>query len=259
MAIIVVLVALAVFLMATRGDSGSDPGLAPAGVQESDASGTEAPAGPPTPFFASYRSLQLNLPVSPESVTLLAFHQASGQRALHLLSLAPDADMGALAERVSEGDFTTSAALAQESGTAEASHAVWQGQVLRLWRSGRSGPPDTAADIGAEPGTEILAPVSGKVIAVRRYELYDQWEDFEIHIQPEGWPEVDVVLIHVTDVAISEGDLVVGGVTPIARVRRLSDKVDLQLDGYSGDGGNHVHLQLNELPDPAMLEFVGDS
>ena len=171
----------------------------------------------------------------------------------------PDTDMDALAARVADGDFPTSSALALENGTAGDATAVWQGEALRLWRSNRSGPPDTAADVGAAPGTQVRAPVSGTVIAVRRYELYDRYEDFEIHIQPEGWPEVDVVLIHVADVSVSVGDDVLGGLTPIAAVRHLSDKVDLQLGGYTGDGGNHVHVQLNELPDPAMLEYVGDS
>jgi murein DD-endopeptidase MepM/ murein hydrolase activator NlpD len=256
--IIVGMFALAAFAVGA-GEEPASPTQSDGAVLAAQDTEPPAPAGPPTPYYASYRSLRLCLPVSPDAVTLLAFHQASGDRALHQESLVPDADMDALATRVADGDFPTSSALALENGTASEASAVWQGEALRLWRSNRSGPPDTAADVGAPPGTQVRAPVSGTVIAVRRYELYDRCEDFEIHIQPEGWPEVDVVLIHVADVSVSEGDQVLGGLTPIATVRHLSDKVDLQLGGYTGDGGDHVHVQLNELPDPAMLEYVGDS
>lgn len=222
---------------------------------------TPEPVGPPTPYFASYRSLRLALPVPPEAVTLLAFHQASGDKALHMEPLAPLTDMVALAERVQERDFTTSAALAEENGSCDDGYAnaLWKGEALQLWRSNRTGPPDTAVDVGARPGTEVRAPVSGTILAVRRYLLYDRHEDYEIHIQPDGWPEVDVVLIHVSDVLVDEGDTVIGGVTPIASVRSLSDKVDLHLGSYTGNGGDHVHVQLNELPDPAMIELIGES
>ena len=242
---------------------GADPGTpAEAADAPGATGGATTPEGPPTPYFASYRSLRLALPVPPESVSLLAFHQASGDRALHLESLVPDTDMTALAARVQDGDYPTSAQLAEESGPYPNDGyvaTVWAGEALRLWRSNRSGPPDTAVDVGAEPGSEVRAPVSGTVIAVRSYLLYGRWEDYEIHIRPEGWPEVDVVLIHIADPQVAEGDWVVAGVTPIAAVRYLSDKVDLQLEGYTRDGGDHTHMQLNEMPDPATVEFLGGS
>jgi murein DD-endopeptidase MepM/ murein hydrolase activator NlpD len=250
--------ALAVFLLS--GGGSSDQSESPPAAQTAEAAQSVAePTGPPTPCFASYKSLQLALPVPPDDVTLVAFHQAAGSKALHVDSLVADTDMEALAARTQDGDFPSAAQLAQEHGTADDARAIWQGEVLRLWRSGRSGPPDTAIDVGAAPGSEVRAPVTGSVIAVRAYDLYGSLQDYEIHIQPDGWPEVDVVLIHVTDVLVSEGDHVVGGLTPIASVRHLSDDVALQLSGYTADGGDHVHLQLNELPDPAMLEYIGDS
>ncbi|GAB4277260.1 MAG: hypothetical protein Kow0056_08560 [Coriobacteriia bacterium] len=219
-----------------------------------------APSGPPTPYFASYRSLRLSLPVPPDKVTVVAFHQAAGKRALHLEPLVPIADMEAVAKRVNDGDFVTSAQLAEENGSASDASSIWDGEALQLWRSGRTGPPDTAVDVGALPGTEVRSPVSGKVIAVRPYDLYGSVQDFEIHIQPDGWPEVDVVLIHVTDVLVSEGETVVGGVTRIASVRALAREIGpLQISGYVADEGDHVHVQLNELPDPAMMEYIGDS
>jgi hypothetical protein len=105
----------------------------------------------------------------------------------------------------------------------------------------------------------VFAPVSGTVLQVKPYKLYNKYDDFEIHIQPDGWPGIDVVLIHVADPLVTAGQRVDGGVTQLAIVRRMSDKVELQLGGYTGNGGDHVHLQLNAVDDPNVLEEVGDS
>lgn len=209
----------------------------------------------PTPLFASYRSLRLRLLVRPEDMTRIAYHQASGSTALAITSLLPDAE-AAPAQRTAEAPATDAA----EVYSAEQDDAtVLRGNVLRLWRSGRHGFPDTAADIGADPGTPVYAPVSGKIIAVRAYRLYERWPDFEVHIQPDGWPEVDAVLIHVSGVVVRRGDRVEAGTTRVASVRKLSDRVNNQLAGYTDNGGDHVHLQLNRMRVPGRIERVGGS
>lgn len=128
-----------------------------------------------------------------------------------------------------------------------------------MWRSNRSGAPDSAIDVGAPPGTPVYAPVTGEVIGVRAYRLYDKYDDYEIHIQPTGWPEVDVVLIHIDNVSVEVGDHVIGGVTPLAGVRLLSDRVTHQISAFTKDGGDHVHVQLNRLEVPGKLPPIGGS
>ncbi len=204
------------------------------------------PPGDPTPFFARYRSLHLYLPIPPGTLTEIAFHQASSDVALHMESLLPDADMGTAASTRGTGRVKV---VDQTAGPAEL-----KGEVLRMWRSNRTGPPDTAVDIGAAPGTPVFAPVTGTVVEVRAYRLYDKHDDYEIHIQPAGWPEIDVVLIHVDAPCVEAGDQVFGGLTQIAEVRRLSDRVDHQLGGYTADGGDHVHIQLNRTAVPGRLD-----
>jgi len=120
------------------------------------------------------------------------------------------------------------------------------GYCLRMWRSGRSGPPDTAADVGARPGTTVLAPVTGVIVRIRPYLLYGRYPDYEIHIHPDGTTGMDVVMIHLTNVSARVGDHVDAGLTPIARVRKLSDKFYDQLASYTRDGGNHVHINVND-------------
>ncbi len=217
------------------------------------------PCAPPrdaTPAFASYRSLMLRLPIDPRDVTAVAFHQASGKEAISLTSLAKDADMALASKNKAVAASTLATGAAETTATLE---TVWGGSVLRLWRSNRSGKPDTAADIGADPGTDVFAPVTGTVVQVRSYDLYNKYPDYEIHIRPDGWPEVDVVLIHVDDVSVAVGERVACGVSRIACVRKMSDKIDIQLGGYTKNGGDHVHMQLNRIDVPGKLERLTES
>ena len=207
----------------------------------------------PTPAFATYRSLRIHLPLLPEDVTAIGFHQASGNDALHTRSLVPDIDM-ADADKGRAQLKPVAAREAQEGVT-----TVLQGGVLRMWRSNRSGKPDSACDVGGKPGTQVYSPVTGTVSKVVRYKLYSKYGDYEIHITPDGWPEVDVVLIHVDNVAVKDGQRVEAGATPLAAVRKLSDRVTHQLGHYTGDGGDHVHVQLNRVEVPGKLGTVGES
>lgn len=216
---------------------------APSGESAAAQSGAGSPAAEepgrlPTPLFAEQGDTRLHLAVDPGQLTALAFHQAAGDNALSVSSLVPDADMTLAAE------LQAVPPIAPREGIDE---GVWDGSGLRLWRSNRNGEPDTAMDMGGNPGATVWSPVTGVVMDVRQYLLYDKYEDYEVHIKPEGRDDIDVVLIHVTDVVVEPGDAVKGGVTPIAAVRKMSDKIDIQLGGYTTNGGDHVHMQLNRL------------
>ena len=130
------------------------------------------------------------------------------------------------------------------------------GKVLRMWRD-RPGKPDTAADVGARPGTPVLAPVDGTVVKVKWYKLYGKWTDLEIHIQPTGRPDLDMVLIHVQDAKVAPGDEVRAGITQIGAVRKLSDKITDQLGEFVRGGGDHVHIQLNNARYPGYKGLDG--
>ncbi|TLM98075.1 MAG: M23 family metallopeptidase [Actinobacteria bacterium] len=194
-----------------------------------------------TPMFARYKSLMLRLPVTVADLSELGFHQASYTYALHLNSPLKRADMTqAKKDRSTHRDKG-----AQESGPA----ATLVGETLVMWRA-RPGKPDSAVDIGADAGSDVLSPVTGTVVKVKRYKLYGKYPDYEIHITPDGWPNVDTVLIHVDDVSVKPGDVVVAGITRLATVRKLDPRVNPQLARYTTNGGNHVHMQLNDATDP---------
>lgn len=258
-AIVGVLVVAATLLAATAASRLPAPsaGVEPTATVSSTPTTPPVPPRDPNPVFASYRSLMLRLPVDPRDVTAVAFHQASGKEAIHMTSLAKDANMALAAKNKAVAASTL--ATAGSTVTTTALETVWGGSVLRLWRSNRSGKPDTAADIGAEPGTDVYAPVTGTIVQVRAYKLYDKYDDYEIHIHPDGWPEVDVVLIHVDDVRVAVGERVASGISRIACVRKMSDKINIQLGGYTQNGGDHVHMQLNQIEVPGRLERLTGS
>lgn len=207
----------------------------------------------PTPVFVSLRGVKLHLPVPCEAVTAVGFHQSSYTDTVAMTSLVPFespsvAREAATAARAAREAGREATIAATPAGGAEDANGVWTGSVLRLWRNGSGGKQDTAIDCGAAPGTPVLAPIDGTVMEIRPYKLYGRVDDFEIHIKPDAFNDLDVILLHVTDPAIAAGTRVVGGVTRIASVRCLSKKVSgLQLRTYTLDGGNHTHLQVNRI------------
>lgn len=202
----------------------------------------------PTPVFAQYRSMQIRLPVSADALTEVGFHQASYTYALHMTTTLPDADMTSAKKNKGTGRSAKQA----KNGAAE----VLGGSVLRMWRD-RPGKPDSAVDVGAKPGTVVVSPVSGTIVKIKRYKLYGKYDDFELHIRPDGWKDVDLVLIHVDGVQCTVGQKVKAGVTPLATVRKLSDRIHHQLGDYSKGGGDHVHFQLNNSADPRYKGLEG--
>ena len=202
----------------------------------------------PTPIFASYRSLQIRLPVSVKDLTEVGFHQAAYPYARHMSTPLTEADNS----DAKDAHGTGREASTQPTGA----DAVLEGKFIRMWRA-RPGEPDTACDVGAPPGADVYAPVSGTIVKIKEYKLYGKWDDYEIHIQPKGWPDLDLVMIHVSDLSAEVGDEVVGGVSRIAAIRKLSTKVHHQLRDYTGDGGDHTHIQLNNAEDPRYKGLKG--
>lgn len=210
---------------------------------------SSSPATPgPTPIFARYKKLTLRLPVPAKSLTEVGFHQASYSYALPMKTPLPDAKLSQAGDHHGTGR--------QKSLQPTGPDAVLIGKVLRMWRP-RPGRPDTAADVGAKPGTDVFSPVTGTVVKVKRYKLYGKWDDYEIHIQPDGFTNLDIVMIHVKNVSCAPGDRVQAGETRVAAVRKLSDKFYDQLASYTKGGGDHVHLQVNDATDPTYKGLKG--
>jgi murein DD-endopeptidase MepM/ murein hydrolase activator NlpD len=202
----------------------------------------------PTPVFATYKDLRMHLPVTVAALTEVGFHQASYTYARHLDTPLTQAKMSKVRKKRSSGRDKAS----QPTGP----DVDLVGSYLTMWRA-RPGKPDSAVDVGADAGSDVFSPVSGTVVRIKRYKLYGTYDDYEIHIIPDGTDDLDCVLIHVTDLSVKRADHVEAGITRIAAVRKLPRSVGPQLRQFTKNGGYHVHMQLNDSDDPKYRGLEG--
>ncbi len=191
-----------------------------------------------TPLLARCSGVDIRSSIRPADITGILFHQASLEYGLVVETELPEADAEEAADK-------RSLRVNHEQKDGE-----WlDAEVLHLWRTADDTEMDTSIDLGAMAGTTVLAPVDGTVVLVRDYMLYDEVPDVEIHIQPDGRPDLDCVLIHTTDPVVKAGDRVEAGITPLSKVRDIEESLtDVQLAFFLPEdvGGNHVHIQMND-------------
>lgn len=107
----------------------------------------------------------------------------------------------------------------------------------------------TAIDIVTEPGTAILAPVTGTVIRAGSYLLYCEDRDEFVVIEPDSAPGWEVKIFHFQGPAVEVGDRVVAGETPIgdnATILPFTSQVD---EFTASPSWPHVHV---EVVDPSI-------
>lgn len=245
LAVAIIVLALVVFglsrcVMASSGGSGTgDEAL----MEESQPVSAESKYLP-TPYIAEGgNGVMLHSAVRADQLTEILIHNASYSYA------------DALTTQLNEA---TNTEVMAAGGTGRVADEMptgdeWmKGEFIRCFRSGNAGPKMSAIDCGGPAGATVYAPVSGTVVRVKDYDLYNNPEhpDVQVHIQPEGRSDIDVVLIHLENVEVNEGDQVIGGVTPIAQIRDVYAYIgeEMQLKQYTaaGDNGNHTHIQIND-------------
>jgi murein DD-endopeptidase MepM/ murein hydrolase activator NlpD len=235
---------------ATSSSSAANGPVGSAHAQPSKTSAFSIASTPPspTPIFASYGKLKLRLPVPVGKLTEIGFHQAAYAWALRMKTPLKTATLSQAGNHRGTSRETST----QPTGR----DAVLVGKVVRMWRP-RPGSPDTAVDVGAKPGTAVISPVTGTVVKIKSYKLYGKWADYEMHILPDGYDNLDIVMIHMTDPEVKVGARVTAGITAVAHVRKLSDKFTDQLAQYVKGGGDHVHLQVNNSEYKGYKGLVG--
>lgn len=107
---------------------------------------------------------------------------------------------------------------------------------------GRGSPPTSAVDVVVGHRTTFLSPVTGTVRSVEPYRLYGRHRDVRVILRPRGAPGIDVVLLHLRGVRVSEGDRVEASVTPLGWARRFP--FGSQVDRYVGGDLPHVHVEV---------------
>jgi hypothetical protein len=167
----------------------------------------------------------MHFPAAPDQMVAIGFHQAWNVKATDLV---PEMKVHAR-----DAYAKTKAALKADGSL----------KLFDMMSRGRGSSEHSAADCAVTPGATILSPVTGKVTLVKTYKLSGVGTDYHIEIEAEGAPGVRVVLIHIRDVVVREGERVEGGVTPLATVRHLP--IDNQVNRYLPVQADHTHVQIN--------------
>jgi murein DD-endopeptidase MepM/ murein hydrolase activator NlpD len=212
---------IALFNMTVVSSKPHGAGLASAAGNKQIAPKRELP-----PFFATAEGteLRLRLPAPEGDVIGIGYHQAYNVKALGL-----DSSLGLQTE-------PTSVTISRASVPGRPVSFVMEAR-------GRGSGLNSAVDIAVKDGIFIKSPVSGRVEAVKPYLLYGSYDDVQVDIVPDSYPELKISMIHLDDIRVKLGQKVEAGVTLLARPRKLA--VDSQIDQYLGKASLHIHLQIN--------------
>jgi hypothetical protein len=183
----------------------------------------------PTPVFATVAkcNLHIHLPAPLAKVIAVGFHQADNKKAYRFVPSSSCHPIG------------TRAAIRKWLASSH-THLLFQ-QPLR----GRGSSNLSAADCAVPRETTVVAPVTGRVTSVKKYKLSGRIDDVRLEFMPTTATGTRVVMLHIKDIKVHVGDRVVGGVTPVARVRNL--KLDSTVNHYfSARNADHVHIQVND-------------
>jgi len=119
-------------------------------------------------------------------------------------------------------------------------------------RDGRVTSPRSAADIVVEPGIEIRSPVTGTVKRAGPYVLYCDNRDEFLVLVPDGFPHIEVKLLHVVGLQVAAGDRVEGGVTVVAQhANQLPFESQVDEIRTADPAWPHVHVEVvdTNIPD----------
>lgn len=124
---------------------------------------------------------------------------------------------------------------------------------------GRATSRRSAADIVVHPDAAIRAPVSGIVKRARGYRLYCKHHDAFAVISPDGHPEIEVKILHISGLRVRPGDRVVAGKTVIAQ-HATKFPFRSQIDAFTaGMAWPHVHIEVTQLAVPSAMPELGKS
>jgi hypothetical protein len=175
-------------------------------------------------ILATIGNLRIQSPVAQDGVTTVGFHGGSGNGALILQPVGPQANEGLLAR-------------------------VWHritGSAHRglPWYQLESGSLRTL-DVGAVPGTDVYAPVDGTVVAIRNHIVSGRRFGAEIELRPSAAPSLVVEIQHVEqDPALSVGENIAAGSSKLGTVVDITKAERQSLARYSGDSGSNVAIQV---------------
>jgi hypothetical protein len=182
------------------------------------------PVGPPMPLtVALHNGLRIQLPIAQSRVTAIGYH-SSGDGAIPLSPLGRQGN---------------------ESALEQLAHKIFGGGHGGFVYYQLGGGETAVLDVGAEPGTDVYAPVDGTVVGISDYILNGRPYGSRIDIQPSAAPSLVISLTHLSpDPALTVGSTIAASNTKVGRVIDLSRVEKQALSRYTQDAGNHVSIEL---------------
>jgi hemolysin type calcium-binding protein len=108
---------------------------------------------------------------------------------------------------------------------------------------GRPAAATSSLDIAVPSNSQVASPITGTVVLIRRYLLYCEAPDWQIAIEPVGRPDLRVMILHVVDVPVQEGQQVIAGLTVVG-TSWGNDLPSAQENQYFPDQYPHVHVEV---------------
>lgn len=224
LAVVVALVALAVWA------AYAIPGQSPAAVPENAAAPIFADTADAAESIvvARVEDIEILLPVARGVTTAVAFHPVDNGDSVPLRPSGERASGGSLGQKLAD-IFAGGGGL----------------QYYLMAGAGADASSSTAGlDVGAVPGSPIVSPVDGKVVAMRKYRVLGRYDDVELHVQLSRDPSLLLVVTHLASPKVAIGDVVVRGETALGDVRGFPVALDQALSRYTSDTGDHVQLMV---------------
>jgi hypothetical protein len=180
----------------------------------------------PVPIVvARVGALSLKLPIARELVTAIGYHASPDT-----LALSPEGTQ------------------ANESLLPRLFHRIVGsgGGGLSYYKlSGGVGTDNGALDVGAAVGTDVYAPVDGKVAQISPYVVNGLQIGSRIDIRPDADATVIVSMTRLrVDPALKIGTPVIAGVKKVGSIADFSKVEKQKLAHYTRDQGNHVTIEV---------------
>jgi murein DD-endopeptidase MepM/ murein hydrolase activator NlpD len=222
LAVLVTLIALALWA------AYAIPGATPARVPANAALPTfgQSPSGGADSVVASVEGIDVLLPVAREVTTAIGYHAVDNADAV---AFVPNGDLvsgGGISQRLAD----------IFAGGGGVRYYLMQGVA------GGASPATAGLDVGAVPGSPVVSPADGKVVAVKPYSILGRFPDTEVDIQLAADPSLLLLMTHLTRVRVQLGDDVTGGETVLGAVRGFPTALEQTLSTYTSDAGDHVQL-----------------
>jgi hypothetical protein len=184
-------------------------------------------AGPDV-VLAEVAGVDVSSPIHPADVTGLGYHPDGED----LLGMSP------------RGKERSSNFLLRLFEDGAAQEKIW---YHLMDPAGRPGPHTGALDVGAEAGSAVYAPVTGKIVAIRPDPLLRKEANVEV-LKPADNPDVRISVSLVRDIRRGVGpDLSVrAGVTELGSVADSGEFLKPQLSSYTPGDGNHITVSASK-------------